>query len=110
MNLVFKNKTYDVLKYIAQVVLPALGTLYFALAASEILIESSVASVDSTVVHVVTSAVVHVVTSAVVHVVASAVVHVAASTPLASSANANAIVQNKNAPTRRTENFFIFVK
>ena len=32
VNLVFKNKTYDVLKYIAQVVLPALGTLYFALA------------------------------------------------------------------------------
>lgn len=27
-----KNKTYDVLKYIAMVVLPALGTLYFALA------------------------------------------------------------------------------
>ena len=27
------NKTYDVLKYIAQIVLPALGTLYFALAA-----------------------------------------------------------------------------
>lgn len=27
-----KNKTYDILKYIAQVVLPALGTLYFALA------------------------------------------------------------------------------
>ena len=26
------NKCYDVLKYIAQVVLPALGTLYFALA------------------------------------------------------------------------------
>ena len=26
-----KNKTYDVLKYIAQIVLPALGTLYFAL-------------------------------------------------------------------------------
>jgi len=26
------NKTYDVLKYIAQYVLPALGTLYFALA------------------------------------------------------------------------------
>lgn len=26
------NKTYDVLKYIAQVVLPAIGTLYFALA------------------------------------------------------------------------------
>ena len=25
------NTTYDVLKYIAQVVLPALGTLYFAL-------------------------------------------------------------------------------
>ena len=25
------NRTYDVLKYIAQVVLPALGTLYFAL-------------------------------------------------------------------------------
>lgn len=26
------NRTYDILKYIAQVVLPALGTLYFALA------------------------------------------------------------------------------
>lgn len=26
------NKCYDILKYIAQVVLPALGTLYFALA------------------------------------------------------------------------------
>lgn len=26
------NKIYDVLKFIAQVVLPALGTLYFALA------------------------------------------------------------------------------
>lgn len=25
------NKTYDVLKYIAMIVLPALGTLYFAL-------------------------------------------------------------------------------
>jgi len=27
-----KNTTYDVLKYIAQIVLPAIGTLYFALA------------------------------------------------------------------------------
>lgn len=26
------NKLYDILKYIAQIVLPALGTLYFALA------------------------------------------------------------------------------
>ena len=26
-----KDKTYDVLKYIAQIVLPAVGTLYFAL-------------------------------------------------------------------------------
>lgn len=26
------DKTYDVLKYIAQIVLPAVGTLYFALA------------------------------------------------------------------------------
>lgn len=26
------NKTYDILKYIAQVVVPAVGTLYFALA------------------------------------------------------------------------------
>ena len=26
------NKTYDVLKYIAQIVLPAVATLYFALA------------------------------------------------------------------------------
>ena len=28
----FKNKTYDILKYITQILLPALGTLYFALA------------------------------------------------------------------------------
>lgn len=27
-----KNKTYDILKYIAQIVLPALATLYLALA------------------------------------------------------------------------------
>lgn len=27
------NKTYDILKYIAQILLPAMGTLYFALAA-----------------------------------------------------------------------------
>lgn len=26
------NKCYDILKYVAQIVLPALGTLYFALA------------------------------------------------------------------------------
>ena len=26
------NKTYDVLKYITQIVIPAVGTLYFALA------------------------------------------------------------------------------
>lgn len=26
------NKLYDVLKYIAQIILPAIGTLYFALA------------------------------------------------------------------------------
>ena len=26
------NKTYDILKYIAQILLPAIGTLYFALA------------------------------------------------------------------------------
>lgn len=29
---IFSNKTYDVLKWIAQILLPALGTLYFALA------------------------------------------------------------------------------
>lgn len=28
----FSNKTYDVLKWIAQYLLPAVGTLYFALA------------------------------------------------------------------------------
>lgn len=28
----FSNKTYDILKWIAMYVLPALGTLYFALA------------------------------------------------------------------------------
>lgn len=26
------NKTYDIIKYVAQIVLPAAGTLYFALA------------------------------------------------------------------------------
>lgn len=30
--MVFSNKVYDILKWIAMVVLPALGTLYFALA------------------------------------------------------------------------------
>ena len=29
--MVLKNSVYDALKYIAQIVLPALGTLYFAL-------------------------------------------------------------------------------
>lgn len=28
----FSNRTYDVLKFIAQIILPALGTLYFTLA------------------------------------------------------------------------------
>ena len=28
----FSNKTYDFLKWVAQIVLPAVGTLYFALA------------------------------------------------------------------------------
>lgn len=28
----FSNRTYDVLKFVAQIVLPALGTLYFTLA------------------------------------------------------------------------------
>lgn len=28
----FSDKTYDLLKYLAQIVLPAAGTLYFALA------------------------------------------------------------------------------
>lgn len=27
-----KNETYDILKYIAQIIIPALGTFYFALA------------------------------------------------------------------------------
>lgn len=31
-SMVLKNSVYDVLKYIAQIVLPALGTLYFAIA------------------------------------------------------------------------------
>ena len=30
--MIMSNKVYDVLKYIAQIVLPALATLYFALA------------------------------------------------------------------------------
>ena len=28
----FNNKAYDILKWVAQILLPALGTLYFALA------------------------------------------------------------------------------
>lgn len=28
----FSNETYDILKFIAQILLPAIGTLYFALA------------------------------------------------------------------------------
>ena len=32
MNFTFNNKTYDLLKWIAMIALPALGTLYFALA------------------------------------------------------------------------------
>lgn len=30
--MLFTNKTYDILKYIALIVLPAIGTLYFAIA------------------------------------------------------------------------------
>ena len=55
---------------------------------------------------VATSAVVHVATSAVVHVAASAVVQVEVFA--SSSANAKLIVHNKNTPSRRKENFFIF--
>ena len=32
MQFKFNNRVYDVLKYIAQIVLPALGALYFGLA------------------------------------------------------------------------------
>lgn len=32
MSFTFDNKTYDLLKWIAMIALPALGTLYFALA------------------------------------------------------------------------------
>lgn len=28
----FNNKTYDILKWVAQILLPAIGTLYFAIA------------------------------------------------------------------------------
>lgn len=31
-TMIFSNKTYDKLKWIAQILLPAIGTLYFALA------------------------------------------------------------------------------
>lgn len=30
--MILENKTYDILKWIAQILLPAIGTLYFALA------------------------------------------------------------------------------
>lgn len=30
--MLLNNKVYDILKYVAQIVLPAVGTLYFALA------------------------------------------------------------------------------
>lgn len=32
LALILENKTYDILKWIAQILLPAIGTLYFALA------------------------------------------------------------------------------
>lgn len=32
--MIMNNKVYDILKWIAQIALPALGTLYFALAAT----------------------------------------------------------------------------
>ena len=32
MRMLLNNKTYDILKWVALVLLPALGTLYFALA------------------------------------------------------------------------------
>ena len=32
MNFKLSNEVYDILKFIAQIVLPAAGTLYFALA------------------------------------------------------------------------------
>lgn len=32
MNTLLSNKQYDILKWVAQILLPALGTLYFALA------------------------------------------------------------------------------
>lgn len=32
MNFIFDNKTYDLLKWIAMILLPAIGTFYFALA------------------------------------------------------------------------------
>ena len=50
--------------------------------------------------------------SVVVHVVSSTEVHVATKTLsfVASSANTNVIVHNKNAPTRRKEIFFILYK
>lgn len=32
MGTILSNKQYDILKWIAQILLPALGTLYFALA------------------------------------------------------------------------------
>lgn len=30
--MIISNKTYDILKWVAQILLPAIGTLYFALA------------------------------------------------------------------------------
>lgn len=32
MKFMMTNKTYDIMKFVAQILLPALGTLYFALA------------------------------------------------------------------------------
>jgi hypothetical protein len=32
IHMILSNKVYDVLKWIAQILLPAIGTLYFALA------------------------------------------------------------------------------
>lgn len=32
MKITLSNKVYDILKYIAQIILPAIGTLYFGIA------------------------------------------------------------------------------
>jgi hypothetical protein len=98
-----------VVSAVAHVVASAVSQVVTS-AAAHVVASAVVQVVVSAVAHVVASAVVQVVASAVAQVVVSAVAQVVASASLVSSASTKEIDHNKNAPNRRKENFFIFLK